>query len=162
MSPRAHTVLVATLVALLTWWMLSPAPAKVWAQLESPMIEQKLRHDFLHDALQHRDPTRPELIPGSCCGEADAYESDDFERDGENVIAILTCNQEDACTEHCMMLDDGEGGGNWVCRPKQAPGSRIIVGPNFIGSAPLNKTGHGWIFLNGAGQPYCYFFPPGA
>ena len=151
------------LFIVLTYGCTTQAPAKVWAQLENPTTEQKLRHDFLRDAKQHRNPATPEIQPSSCCGEGDAYESDDFERDSDgNLVAILTCNAADACTEHCMTEDDGEGTGVWVCRPQRPPGQRFTITREMEGSGPINRTGHGWIFVASNGKIWCYFRPFGA
>ncbi len=74
----------------------------------------------------------------SCCGEADAFEADTFEVDGDHYIAIIT---------------DGKG--------VMANGTRIAV-PNIKMKWDRgNPTGHGIIFIGASGQIYCYVAPGG-
>lgn len=89
-----------------------------------------------------RNLKMPDLPLTSCCGEADRYEADDFEREGDHYIAIIT---------------DGHG--------VIANGTRIIVPNNKIKWDAGNPTGRGQIFLGGAslnspGTVFC-FVPPG-
>jgi hypothetical protein len=83
--------------------------------------------------------------PGvSCCGEADAFEADAFEVEGDHYIAIIT---------------DGKG-----VIPN---GTRIAVPNPKMKWDAGNPTGHGIIFLgpamtsSGMRQVYCYVAPGG-
>jgi hypothetical protein len=75
----------------------------------------------------------------SCCGEADAYEADTFEVEGDHYVAIIT---------------DGKG--------VIAEGTRIPVPNNKIKFDAGNPTGHGIVFIGPAAQVYCYVAPSGA
>lgn len=94
----------------------------------------------------------------SCCGEADAYEADDFRLDKDgNLIAILTCNDPKNCEEIPGKIVRPQGS-EWLI-----PSSQILVNHN-----PTNNTGHGWVWIapnafNQDGSPriYCYA-PPAA
>jgi hypothetical protein len=80
-------------------------------------------------------PDNPSM---SCCGEADAFEADNFEVDGDHYVAIIT---------------DGKG-----VIPN---GTRISV-PNFKMKWDRgNPTGHGIIFIGTGGTLYCYVTPGG-
>ena len=81
-------------------------------------------------------PDHPRL---SCCGEADAFEADSFEGEGDHYIAIIT---------------DGKG-----VIPN---GTRISVPNTKIKWDRGNPTGHGIIFIGSSGQIYCYVTPGGA
>jgi hypothetical protein len=77
--------------------------------------------------------------PGhSCCGEADAFEADNFEVNGDHYIAIIT---------------DGKG-----IIPN---GTRIEVPNNKMKFSDGNPTGHGIIFIGSSGTIYCYVAPGG-
>jgi hypothetical protein len=80
-------------------------------------------------------PDHPHL---SCCGEADAYEADTFEVDGDKYVAIIT---------------DGKG-----VIPN---GTRITVPNHKIKWDAGNPTGHGIIFIGGTGAIFCYVAPGG-
>jgi hypothetical protein len=81
---------------------------------------------------------QPDAPNVSCCGEADAFEADTFEVEGDHYVAIIT---------------DGKG-----ILPN---GTRIAV-PNFKMKWDAgNPTGHGIIFIGGNGQLYCYVAPGG-
>jgi hypothetical protein len=81
-------------------------------------------------------PDNPQI---SCCGEADAYEADTFEVDGDHYVAIIT---------------DGKG--------VLAPGTRIEVPNQKMKWDQGNPTGHGIVFIGTKGQVYCYVTPGGA
>ena len=81
---------------------------------------------------------RPDNPSMSCCGEADAFEADNFEVAGDNYVAIIT---------------DGKG--------VIAPGTRIRVPNEKMKWDRGNPTGHGIIFLGTSGQVYCYVAPGG-
>jgi hypothetical protein len=85
----------------------------------------------------------------SCCGEADAFEADTFEVDGDRYVAIIT---------------DGKG-----VLPK---GTKIPVPNQKMKWDAGNPTGHGVIFISPptvfkdgsmvSGTVYCYVTPGGA
>lgn len=88
-------------------------------------------------------PDNPSI---SCCGEADAFEADEYEVQGNSYVAIIT---------------DGKG--------TIPNGTRILVPNKKIKWDKGNPTGHGIIFL-GSGQAsprlndwpvYCYVIPAG-
>lgn len=104
----------------------------------------------------------------SCCGEADAYEADDFDTDVDgNVVAILTCNDPRNCDfgTEATYDDNGDtvtaftGSG----KPEIAAGTRFKVMPHqiLVPNAPPNLTGHGWIFIGAGKKVLCYGFPSG-
>ena len=75
----------------------------------------------------------------SCCGEADAFEADTFEIEGDHYVAIIT---------------DGKG--------VIPPGTRIPVPNAKMKWDKGNPTGHGIIFLRtGTAEVYCYVAPGG-
>ena len=74
----------------------------------------------------------------SCCGEADAFEADNFEVEGDHYIAIIT---------------DGRG--------VIANGTRIPVPNRKMKWDKGNPTGHGIIFISTTGDVYCYVTPGG-
>lgn len=87
---------------------------------------------------------QPDNPAVSCCGEADAFEADDFERDGDHYVAIIT---------------DGKG--------SIPNGTRIPVPNSKMKWDSGNPTGHGIIFLGYGPGPfsktlYCYVAPGGA
>ena len=81
-------------------------------------------------------PDNPAL---SCCGEADAFEADNFEVDGDHYVAVIT---------------DGKG-----VIPN---GTRISVPNSKMKWDKGNPTGHGIIFIGAGGTLYCYVAPGGA
>jgi hypothetical protein len=82
-----------------------------------------------------RQPDHPRI---SCCGEADAFEADIFEAEGDHYVAVIT---------------DGKG--------VIANGSRISVPNTKMKWDKGNPTGHGIIFIGDRGQIYCYVTPGG-
>jgi hypothetical protein len=74
----------------------------------------------------------------SCCGEADAYEADQFETEDDHYIAIIT---------------DGKG-----VIPN---GTRIPIPNTKMKWDSGNPTGHGIIFIGSGGNLYCYVAPGG-
>ena len=81
---------------------------------------------------------QPDHPRQSCCGEADAFEADRFEVDGDHYVAIIT---------------DGRG--------MLATGTRIAVPNEKMKFDAGNPTGHGIIFIGSQGQVYCYVTPGG-
>jgi hypothetical protein len=82
--------------------------------------------------------TQPDHPRLSCCGEADAFEADRFEVEGDHYVAIIT---------------DGRG--------VMANGTRIPVPNEKMKFDTGNPTGHGIIFVSDEGQVYCYVTPSG-
>ena len=82
-----------------------------------------------------RQPDHPRV---SCCGEADAFEADTFETEGDHYVAIIT---------------DGKG--------VIEPGTRIPVPNPKMKWDAGNPTGHGIIFIGPQKQVYCYVAPGG-
>ena len=82
-----------------------------------------------------RQPNNP---TASCCGEADAFEADAFEVEGDHYVAIITNGRGDFPT-----------------------GSRISV-PNYkMKWDSGNPTGHGIIFIGSDANVVCYVAPGG-
>lgn len=81
---------------------------------------------------------QPDAPLVSCCGEADAFEADTFEVEGDHYIAIIT---------------DGRG--------VLANGTRIIVPNGKMKWDKGNPTGHGIIFIGHGNSLYCYVAPSG-
>jgi hypothetical protein len=82
--------------------------------------------------------TQPDDPSMSCCGEADAFEADTFEVEGDHYVAIIT---------------DGKG--------MIATGTRIPVPNPKMKWDAGNPTGHGIIFIGPEKQVYCYVAPGG-
>lgn len=92
-----------------------------------------------------------------CCGQADAYEADDFLVIDGVPYAVLTCNDPEDCREIAGKI------------PRE-PGSRfkIPAAKTLANHDPVNNTGHGWIWISPSttdrdGEPivYCWAAPPG-
>src|SRR6202045_4346141 len=82
--------------------------------------------------------TQPDNPYMSCCGEADAFEADTFEVEGDHYVAVIT---------------DGKG-----VLPR---GTRFPVPNQKMKWDAGNPTGHGIIFIGSQGQVYCYVAPGG-
>lgn len=82
-----------------------------------------------------KQPDHPRL---SCCGEADAYEADKFEVEGDHYIAIITGHR--AVTDIPV-------------------GTRIPVPNQKMKFDAGNPTGHGIIFIGARRQVFCYVTP---
>lgn len=82
---------------------------------------------------------QPDNAYVSCCGEADAFEADVFESEGDHYVAIIT---------------DGKG--------EVPDGMRIQVPNSKLKWDSGNPTGHGIIFLSTHNPPavLCYVTPP--
>ena len=81
---------------------------------------------------------QPDHPRQSCCGEADAFQADSFEAEGNHYVAIIT---------------DGKG---------EIPnGTRIPVPNQKMKWDAGNPTGHGIIFIGPQRQVYCYITPGG-
>jgi hypothetical protein len=88
--------------------------------------------EWFHSLTQPDDPTM------SCCGEADAFEADTFEVDGDHYVAVIT---------------DGKG--------VIANGTRFPVPNQKMKWDAGNPTGHGIIFIGPHREVYCYVTPGG-
>lgn len=84
----------------------------------------------------------------SCCGEADAYQADDYEVHGDQYVAIITDERSDEFS-------------NGAFRPHIPVGTRIVIPNQKIKFDQANPTGHGYVFIGSNGQLYCYCPPPG-
>jgi hypothetical protein len=116
-------------LALLALVVCAPAVARDNGQWEN--TPANVRQWF----QQLRQPDNPRV---SCCGEADAFEADSFEVDGDHYVAVIT---------------DGKG-----VIPN---GSKFAV-PNYkMKWDDGNPTGHGIIFIGSHGQIFCYVAPGG-
>jgi hypothetical protein len=115
-------------IAALT--MLLPAAARESSQwADSPAAVRQ----WFQSLMQ---PDNPSV---SCCGEADAFEADTFEVEGDHYVAVIT---------------DGKG--------MIAPGTRIPVPNRKMKWDAGNPTGHGILFLQvGTMNVYCYVAPGG-
>jgi len=82
-------------------------------------------------------PDHPRI---SCCGEADAYEADSFEVDGDHYVAIITAHR--AVTVIPV-------------------GTKVPVPNHKMKWDAGNPTGHGIIFIGTQGQVFCYVTPGG-
>lgn len=90
-----------------------------------------------------KQPDNPSV---SCCGEADAYEADSFDVEGDHYVAIITNGEED--------IAHG--------KPAIANGTRIPVPNSKMKYDKSNPTGHGLIFLGGSDhRVFCYVAPGG-
>lgn len=106
-----------------------PAVARDNGQWGGSPIEVR---EWFQGLMQPDDPYK------SCCGEADAFEADTFEVEGDHYIAVVT---------------DGKG--------VIPSGTRIPVPNQKMKWDRGNPTGHGIIFIGSAGQVYCYVAPGG-
>jgi hypothetical protein len=76
----------------------------------------------------------------SCCGEADAYEADSFEVEGDHYVAVITAHRAVSIIPI---------------------GTRIPVPNHKMKWDSGNPTGHGIIFVGTQGQVFCYVTPGG-
>lgn len=116
----------------------------------SPAYSREGGWDDTPPAVRHwfQSLMQPDNPAVSCCGEADAYEADNFEVDGDRYVAIVTDERGDLFP-------------NGVTRPHIAPGTRIVVPREKLKWDAGNPTGHGYIFIGGSGVIYCYVTPGG-
>ncbi len=82
-----------------------------------------------------KQPDHPRV---SCCGEADAYEADNFEVEGDHYVAIITGHRAVASIPL---------------------GSRIPVPRQKMKYDAGNPTGHGIIFIDAQRRVLCYVTP---
>jgi hypothetical protein len=116
---------IATAFALLTL----PAAARDNGQWEN---QPAFMRQWFQKLMQPDNPYQ------SCCGEADAFEADSFEVNGDQYVAIIT---------------NGKG--------VIPDGTRISVPNHKIKWDEGNPSGHGIIFIGTGGQVFCYVTPGG-
>jgi hypothetical protein len=99
---------------------------------------------------------QPDAPKVSCCGEADAYEADAFESDGDHYVAIITDTRSDTMR-------------NGRTRPHIPVGTRINIPNGKMKFDAGNPTGHGYVFIGATevdgsliAAVYCYVTPGGA
>jgi hypothetical protein len=121
------------------WGLVTKLPSNIWQIRYDPEWENSPPHvrQWFQDL---RQPDHPRL---SCCGEADSYEADLYEQDGDNYIAIIT------------------GQGPAVDKPVIPAGTRLKVPNSKIKWDKGNPTGHGIIFVGGDYAIICYVPPAG-
>ncbi len=118
--------------------LMTTLPPSVRLTRDDPEWEKRPPHirKWFQSLMQPDDPRT------SCCGEADAYEADLFERDGDHWVAIIT--------------GQGPGVAN---KPYIPEGTRISVPNSKMKWDQGNPTGHGIIFIGSRGEVYCYVTP---
>ena len=128
---------IGSLISLSAFSLISAAfvlaPAHVRAR-PSPQWANEPREvrDWFQSLMQ---PDNPHM---SCCGEADAFEADTFEVNGDHYVAIIT---------------NGKG---------MLPEGTHVDVPNVKMKWDAgNPTGHGIIFIGSQGKVYCYIAPGG-
>jgi hypothetical protein len=119
-------------------WAVSQAHARDNGWESTPANERK----WFQSLMQ---PDNPSM---SCCGEADAYEADLFETEGDHYVAVITDTRRDTFP-------------NGAFRPHIPPGTRIAVPNSKMKWDQGNPTIHGYIFIGSSGQLYCYVAPGG-
>jgi hypothetical protein len=123
----APLILILTPIMVITWAVAASARDDgQWANMP-----ENIRQWF----QSLKQPDHPRL---SCCGEADAFEADSFEGEGNHYVAIIT---------------NGKG-----VIPN---GTRIPVPNQKMKWDAGNPTGHGIIFIGPERQVYCYVTPGG-
>lgn len=128
MQPTIAQLFLAAMWALLIATNAIARDGPQWDGLD-PRIKEWFEH--------LKQPDHPRL---SCCGEADAYEADRFEVEGDHYIAIITGHR--AVTDIPI-------------------GTRIPVPNQKMKFDAGNPTGHGIIFIGTRGQVFCYVTPAG-
>ena len=121
------TILQAFIPAMWALLVASSALARDANQWQDPRIKEWFEN--------LKQPDHPRV---SCCGEADAFEADNFEVVGDHYVAIIT---------------NGKG--------VMPSGTRIDVPNQKMKWDRGNPTGHGIIFIGSQGQVYCYVTPGG-
>jgi len=121
------------------WGLMTTLPSNVWQVRYDPEWENSppLVRKWFQELMQ---PDRPGF---SCCGEADSYEADLYEQDGESYIAIIT------------------GQGPAVNKLRIPEGTRLRVPTTKIKWDKGNPTGHGIIFIGRDYTIFCYVPPAG-
>jgi hypothetical protein len=121
------------------WGLMTKLPSNVWQVRYDPEWENSppLVRKWFQELMQPDNPGY------SCCGEADSYEADLYEQDGESYIAIIT------------------GQGPAVNKLHIPEGTRLRVPTTKIKWDKGNPTGHGIIFVGRDYTIYCYVPPAG-
>jgi len=121
------------------WGLMTTLPSNVWQVRYDPEWENSppLVRKWFRELMQ---PDNPGF---SCCGEADSYEADLYEQDGESYIAIIT------------------GQGPAVNKLRIPEGTRLRVPITKIKWDKGNPTGHGIIFVGRDYTIFCYVPPAG-
>jgi len=121
------------------WGLMTTLPSHVWQVRYDPEWENsppRVRKWF-------QELMQPDNPGFSCCGEADSYEADLYERDGENYVAIIT------------------GQGPAVNKLHIPEGTRLRVPTTKVKWDKGNPTGHGIIFVGRDYTIFCYVPPAG-
>jgi hypothetical protein len=99
-------------------------------------------HDFDHTTERSkffRLLKRPDFYPESCCGKAEAYEADIYQRNPDGSYVVIITNGS------AIEYPDG------TRRDYLANGTKVIVPSKKI-SPPVetqyNPTGHAWLFMS--------------
>ena len=118
--------------------LLTSLPDGVWSVRYDPEWENRPAN--VRQWFQNlKQPDNPRI---SCCGDADAYEADLFEQDGDSWVAIITGQGPEIAT-----------------KPYIKEGTRIKVPNSKMKWDEGNPTGHGIIFIGSQGEVYCYVTP---
>jgi hypothetical protein len=126
-------VWAALLILVLTSIVLAIGVVAVKARDDGQWADQPKHVREWFESL--KQPDHPRL---SCCGEADAFEADSFEVEGDHYVAIIT---------------NGKG--------VIPSGTHIPVPNQKMKWDAGNPTGHGIIFIGPQRQVYCYVTPGG-
>jgi hypothetical protein len=118
-----------TIIALAFVSLTLPAAARDNGQWEN---QPAFLRQWFQKLMQPDNPYQ------SCCGEADAFEADSFEVNGDQYVAIIT---------------NGKG--------VVPDGTRVPVPNHKIKWDEGNPTGHGIIFIGTHGEVFCYVTPGG-
>lgn len=93
----------------------------------------------------------------SCCGDGDAFITDNFEVIGEELWAIITADYPD-------VIGQDEEGNTFMYAASVHKGSRILIPKekrNYAKEDAGNTSGHGVVFLRPSdSMVLCYFSPP--
>lgn len=122
--------ILVTLAMIALLFSIRISPARDLGQFENsdPAVRE------WYQSLQRPD------VPGSCCGEADAYWADDVHvRDGK-MFATITDDRDDAPRG----------------RPHIDVGTEVEIPDNKLKWDRSNPTGHGVVFLSRGGFVYCF------
>ena len=88
---------------------------------------------------------QPDVPNASCCGEADAYWTDEVHVRGGKTYAVITDDRPDEP----------------LLRPHVDVGTEIEIPNNKLKWDKSNPTGHGIVFLSRNGYVFCYVQPGG-
>jgi hypothetical protein len=117
-----------------------PALALILCFLPSPAYP--LDHGFPKDTDRSAffsNLKRPDFYPKSCCGEADGYEADIYQRNADGSYDV------EITEGSAKVFPDGS------TRPELKDGTRVHVPATQINppiETMLNPTGHAWLFVS--------------